>query len=988
MLRFFFSLLLVVNLLSAREVVPLMDEWQFSHGEKAPSTATDWQTVTLPHDWSWEMGPRKGGAQSGNGGFRVGGIGRYQKRFQLPDSFVGKKVSIHFDGVYRDSTVSINGHKLGNRPYGYIPFHYDLSEHLKKGSNLIEVHVNNSKEPSTRWHHPCGIYAPVQLIATHPQNHFIHDSTFITTPSISSKSATVRIQSEIKNPNGLQLQVRLKSSDGTVIASSKTAASASSSVQLKVSRPQLWEPDSPSLYTAELTLLKNETSLDTTTTTFGIRSIKWDKNTGFHLNGKVTKLRGVCEHLTGGPVGGAWTPELLEWKLRELKAMGCNAIRTAHNPHHHFFYDLCDQLGILVMDEIFDGWRKKAPQDYGAHYFEDWWQRDLEAWVRRDRNHPSIVIWSVGNETHGKVAPDLVKLVNKFDPTRPVTSGDSNREKMDVIGINGGSEKKSFFNTGPFDRAFIATEAPHTWQVRGFYKSKTWYRDGYPNKRQQPFFIPDLTEKEIFPNACLPPEKMANRKQIFLSSYDNGTVRINARQHWEKVRDLPWLSGFFRWTGFDYPGEASYVHGGWPFHAFAGGTNDLAGFRKDLFYFYQSQWTDKPMVHVLPHWTHPQIPEGTLIPVQAYSNADEVELFLNGKSLGIDKPGTIANEMQCQWMVPWQPGTLVAIAKTGGQEVARTGHITASSPTWLKPSVSNSIPNHPLITIDTVDASGTFQPYGENTIFAKLTGNARLLSFENGNPADPSPPVANKRRAFMGKARIFLRSTDNDYQLVLGSILGERRQLNSKLTAIDVKTITNGKIVTEGLSIHYTLDGSNPTPASASYVGPFQTPAVCTVKAIVLRDQEVILNLEETFGPDLGLHWAAPGEATDNTSSTALQAEEAKFKGAVISTNAKGYNGKGFLDFKGKEGFIEFYQENDGPPGDASLLIRIRKGDSTTSTPLKITLNGKSLKHPNLRSNRSWKTVKIPVKIQSGANSLRIETTGNSAPQIDEVDFQ
>ena len=240
----------------------------------------------------------------------------------------------------------------------------------------------------------------------------------------------------------------------------------------------------------------------------------------------------------------------------------------------------------------------------------------------------------------------------------------------------------------------------------------------------------------------------------------------------------------------------------------------------------------------------------------------------------------------------------------------------------------------------------------------------------------------------MGKARIFLRSTDNDYQLALGSILGERRQLNSKLTAIDAKTITNGKIVTEGLSIHYTLDGSNPTPASASYVGPFQTPAVCTVKAIVLRDQEVILNLEETFGPDLGLHWAAPGEATDNTSSTALQAEEAKFKGAVISTNAKGYNGKGFLDFKGKEGFIEFYQENDGPPGDASLLIRIRKGDSTTSTPLKITLNGKSLKHPNLRSNRSWKTVNIPVKIQSGANSLRIETTGNSAPQIDEVDFQ
>lgn len=981
--RFLVSLLLLTTFLSARETLPLMGEWQFRLNNQ-----TNWQTVTLPHDWSWENGPTKQGAQQDKGGFRIGGIGRYQKEFQLPASFTGKKVSIHFDGVYRDSTVSINGHQLGNRPYGYIPFHYDLTEHLREGANLIEVHVNNSKEPSTRWHHPCGIYAPVQLIATHPDHYFVHQSTYLTTPTITLDSATVKIESEIKNPAGLDLAIQLKSPDGTIVASSTTPASASPSIPLKVPNPQLWSTDSPSLYTAELSLLKNGTLLDTDTTTFGIRSIKWDKDTGFHLNGKVTKLRGVCEHLTGGPVGGAWTPELLEWKLRELKAMGCNAIRTAHNPHHHFFYDLCDRLGILVMDEIFDGWLKKAPQDYGALHFQEWWRRDVQSWIRRDRNHPSIVIWSIGNETHGKVAPDIVKLVNELDPTRPVTSGDSNREKMNVIGINGGSEKKSFYEKGPFDRAFVATEAPHTWQVRGFYKSRTWYRDGFPNKRQEPFAIPDLTEKEVFPNTFLAPEQMANRKQIFLSSYDNGTVRINARQHWEKVRDLPWLSGFFRWTGFDYPGEAGYVHGGWPFHAFASGTNDLAGFRKDLFYFYQSQWSDEPMVHVLPHWTHPQIAPGTLIPVHVYTNAQEVELFLNGKSLGIDKPGTAALEMQCEWMVPWQPGTLVAIARTNGKEVARHGHFTADSPAWLKPSIDQTFPTYPIVTLDIVDASGTFQPYGENTLFTHLTGNARLLSFENGHPADPSKPVSDQRRAFMGKARLFLQSPDNNYQLVIGSILGERRQLNSNLTAIDVKTITNGKIASQDFTIHYTLDGSNPTTASARYVGPFRTPAVGTVKAIVLRGQETILTLEETFGPDLGLHWSDLSKTSDTGSSTALQAEEANYKGAVASKDTLGFHGKGYLDFQGKEGFIEFYQENDGPPGDATLHLRYFPNSSKKQSSFRITLNGKALTVPRLRAKGSWQKLTIPVKIRSGANTLRLKTTGKNSPLIDEVDFR
>lgn len=701
----------------------------------------------------------------------------------------------------------------------------------------------------------------------------------------------------------------------------------------------------------------------------------------------------VCEHLAGGPVGGAWTRELLEWKLRELQSTACNAIRTAHNPQTPAFYELCDELGILVMDEIFDGWSQKAAKDYGALHFEKWWQRDLTTWVRRNRNHPCIVIYSVGNETHGKIAPRLVEMARQHDSTRPVTSGDSEKQVMDVRGINGASEKKSFFQTGPFEKAFVATEAPRTGQVRGFYQSRTWYRDGYPNARQQPFAIPDLTEQEVFPNALLPASEMANRKQIFLSSFDNATVRANARQHWQQVRDLPWIAGNCRWTGFDYPGEATYVHGGWPFHAFAGGTHDLAGFAKDLAYFYRSQWIEEPMVHLLPHWTHPLITEGTALPVQAYSNAEEVELFLNGQSLGIDQPGRNWDEMQCQWMVPWQPGTLLAIARMGGKEVAQHQFVTASKPTALHVERDLRYPKHPIITIEAMDQNKTPYPYGENTIYAHLSGDARLLSFENGHPADPTPPVASERRAFMGKARLFLQSPNNDYQLTLGSILGERRQLTSHQVSIAVQTL-QGKTASldEALTICYTLDGTEPTLAAPRYTAPFSVPAKCTVRATAYRGSAPLLVMSETFGPRLGLHWNEKGSTSEEGSATALQSETAKSKGAIIAKMGEGYRGKGYLDFRGKEGSIDFYQENDGPPGEASLVIRYAHADPTGQRPLEVTVNNERVaiaKFPRSRSWHSdWEEITIPVKIQSGANQIRLKTRGQSGPNIDEIDLR
>ena len=996
-----------------REEIALTDGWKFSLSQKMsetpPSVDSDkWQTVSIPHDWSWEAGPRKNGAQGGGGGFRIGGVGWYRNQFKLPDAFNEKRVLIHFDGAFRNAAVFLNGHQFETHPYGFLSFTHDLTSYLQPGLNTLEVRCDCSKEPASRWYHPCGIFAPVRIEATPKTTFIVNDGIAITTPKVTDGEARVDVKFEVEGVGDKDekhhFEVGIFSPSGEKVGetiSTTRVGTTKGEARITFSDPLRWSVENPQLYTAVVSITKPSTNQESEFETvdqiripFGIRTIRWDAETGFFLNEQPVKLNGVCEHLTGGPVGGAWTEELLEWKLKRLKAMGCNAIRTAHNPQTPAFYRICDRLGILVMDEIFDGWGKKANKDYGALNFKDWWRRDVKTWVRRDRNHPCVIIYSVGNETHGGVAAELVKVVRENDPTRLVTSGQSGTKHMDVIGMNGGSERKSFFSSGPLDRAFVATEATHTWQVRGFYKSRTWYRDGISSKRQGVTLIPDLTEKEIFTAALMPREKMANKKQIFLSSYDNATVRISARHHWEHVRDLPWIAGAFRWTGFDYPGESTYVHGGLPFHAFAGGTHDLAGFEKDLAWFYRSQWTTKPMVHILPHWTHHQMELGTEIPVQVYSNAEEVELLLNGKSLGTDRPGTKALEMQCQWMVPWETGELIAIAKTGGKEVARQRYVTASQPAGLLAKVDPTCPNHAIITFDTVDAEGNFQPYGENPIFTALSGDARLMSFENGHPADMDLPVADHRRAFMGKARLFLHSPSQKYQLLAGAILGQRRQLQSNLVTIDLLSIVDGQQATlPAQEIRYTTDGSEPSADSELYQQPIEVPATCTVKAAVFSGEKLLLEMEESFGPDLGLHWgSANAEPVDEGSATALQAETAEFNRAKVSKDGSGFRGTGFLDFKGQQDTVEFYQENDGPPGAATLVIRYAHDDPSGVRQLDLSLNGKNLDTVTFKStgswNSKWREVSVPVKIQAGANILKLKTLKKAGPNLDEIEFR
>lgn len=1000
------TVLLSLCSLSAREVIDLDQGWRFALGDhkgaaKTAHSDADWRVLNVPHDWAFEADYAEDAAQGAQGGYKPGGIAWYRKSFQLPKDWNGKqgnankRVTIAFDSVYMNSEVWINGVHLGKRPYGYSSFEYELTKHLKPGRNQLSVRVDNKLEPSARWYHGCGITGHVKLKITDAV-YIPSDGVFITTPVISDTRAEVQVVTELattmQDASEVTLDTVILDPAGKTVAQASTKTKFSGDSQLKqtlsVPNPALWDVDTPNLYKVISRVTGAEQS-DELTTRFGIRSLQWKKDTGFWLNGRVVKLKGVADHSEAGPVGAAYPDELLRWKLEQIKAMGCNSIRTAHNPQTPIFYDLCDELGILVMNEIFDGWSKKAPQDYGKHAFNNWWERDLRAWLKRDRNHPSVIVWSVGNETGGMMGKKLVKVCHEMDPTRKVSSGHASPGAMDIEGVNGHSEFQHFFHHPP-KKPFVSTEAPHTWLVRGYYRSKTWWRDG---KVRGAFPCPDLTEKEIFTYDWTAPSGRKNRKQVFNSSYDNATVRITARQNWELMRDLPWHSGHYRWTGIDYLGEAKYVHGGWPFRAFMGGALDLALFPKDLFYFYQSQWTSKPMVHILPHWTHPKMAAGTEIPVWVYSNCDEVELFLNGKSLGKDAPGKKWDEMQCDWMVPWTPGTIEAVGYKDGKEVTRTSHTTAGAPAQLMLSVEGE--NCPIVTVTQQDKMGVMNPYGENRIHYHIDGDddsARILSLEGGNPVNTENNFdKTSRTAFFGLTRAFMQTTNADKPLsvIIGAICGDKQVMTSDLISIDVKRLViRGLTTPQTFEIRYSTDGSKP---SLKYTGPFSIGPHSLVKAEVFSKGKLLFSMEEAFGPEEGIYWG--DESTEEINYGGDQAEDARFKRARISTAGHSYEGSGYLDFGSHSGaFVEWYQENDGSPHAATLSIRYSgKRPKAAGRPMLLSVNGHKQKlfFPNTQGyGTDWQTLDLEIQLKAGANTIRITTIEPGGMFIDSISIK
>ncbi len=765
----------------SRRVLSMDFGWKFELGDvqDAEQVAFDdsgWRELDLPHDWSVE--PESGGFRQeaptgGAGGYVPTGIGWYRKHFNLTENMRGRRVWIEFDGVYENSTVWINGQYLGKRPFGYLSFHYDLTPYLVDGENVIAVRVDNSHQPNSRWYTGSGIYRHVRLVVTDPI-HVGHWGVYVTTPQVSAESATVAICTRFENEGTTLVKGILRSIiidiDGKELTSVESDFELNAGEQtelqqqMQVNSPNLWSIEKPVLYKLRSVVLGDGKPLDEVNTAFGIRRIEYDVDRGFLLNGERVKMNGVCLHHDGGCVGAAVPLGVWERRLRILRKMGCNAIRTAHNPPAPEFLDLCDRMGFLVMDEAFDEWQiGKTTHGYNK-YFDEWSERDLVAMLHRDRNHPSVVMWSVGNEVREQprqggheVLRKLVEICHREEPTRPVTQGCDNiaadggsttlefLELLDIVGYNyvdRWHERRELYYS--IDRhahpnwKFVGTESVSVYGVRG----------GYSLGRD--------------PNIVRP-------------NYTSGMIR--AEQIWKFVSTRDYVIGDFMWTGIDYLGESR-----WPGKNASSGVLDLCGFPKDSFYFYQSQWTDEPMIHLFPHWNWPGR-EGQVIPVLCYSNCDAIEIFLNGKSYGekrleFPRPGNAGSwyryakppvngttaDLHLSWDVPYEPGVLKAVGRRGGKEVCVNEVQTTGEPSAIRLSVDRDTiaadkRDIVHITVEVVDAVGIVVPTADNLVHFKIEGEGRLIGVDNGNPVDHDSFKADRRKAFNGLCLVILQST-------------------------------------------------------------------------------------------------------------------------------------------------------------------------------------------------------------------------------------
>ncbi|MEG0806840.1 MAG: glycoside hydrolase family 2 TIM barrel-domain containing protein [Alistipes sp.] len=756
-------------------------DWYFhlgdiKEGEKLMDYAS-WRQLDVPHDWSIEQSYDKNVAGHHANAFLPAGIGWYKKEIEWSDAWSNKLVFIDFDGVYMKSTVWVNGQQVGYRPNGYLSLFYELTPHLKRGKNVISVKVDNVLQPSARWYTGNGIYRHVNLVVT-DKIRVEKDGTYVTTPKISKEQATVKFEVEVDNrlpESYAQIISIVLDAQGQEVARVAERAKLTNganriSGQIEVANPLLWSTETPHLYTLKTVIEKNGEILDEYPTSFGIRKIEYDPTFGFKLNGVNTKMKGVCLHQNTGPFGIAMPDDAWQKRLTMLKEMGCNAIRTSHYPYSPVFYQLCDQMGFLVMDEPWDGWLQwtkngKARYDY-SYYFLDWWQQDLEEFIKRDRNHPSIVMWCMGNEVwrfekHMYVQALINDTFHRLDPSRPTTQAWALGEHLDVAGFNANGEGRydlADFHKSQPNKLAIGTEIPHTRQTRGVYRTKTSYMpwDVPDNSGQETsaanldrlFPLPDLTDEEVFTGVDL----------RYASGYDNQTRKISCRDQWIQTRDNYFFMGEFRWTAFDYLGESW----GWPARTNNYGIIDMADFPKDAFYLYQSFWATKPMVHLLPHWTHPG-KEGVAIPVVVYTNGDEAELLFNGKSLG--RKQMDQNVLQIVWNVPYKAGTLTAIAYKKGKICARKSVSTATEPARIQLTANRceaSANRRDVIylTVDILDAKGNLVPAADNLVEFEVSGSYKLLGVENGDILDLNPAKSTQSKAFMGKTLLVLQTTD------------------------------------------------------------------------------------------------------------------------------------------------------------------------------------------------------------------------------------
>jgi beta-galactosidase len=755
------------------------DGWKFkldSNAAYSEPSADDasWRTLNLPHDWSVEGKFDKNAPAGTGGGALPGGLGWYRKTFTIPSTEKNKSVFIEFDGVYRNSEVFINGQSLGIRPYGYSSFQYDLTPYLKYGSdkNVIAVKVDNSVQPNSRWYSGSGIYRNVWL-TTLNKTHIDHWGTYITTPQVNNQQATVTIQTNIVHDGTTQpvLETVIYDAAGSKVASASSATSSTLSQSFKLAQPKLWSIDRPYLYKAVSQLKSGSTVLDTYTTTFGVRSFNFDREKGFSLNGIPVKLLGVCDHHDLGALGAAINTRAIERQLQILKAMGCNSIRTSHNPPAPELLDLCDKMGFVVMDEAFDMWAKaKTRYDY-SHDWSKWHETDLRDFIIRDRNHPSVMIWSIGNEileqwgdekkgdTSGRpIARELAGIVRSLDNTRPITTANNNPTNtnhiiqsgaLDLIGYNYSHNNwKNFLTDFPGGK-MIVTESTSALETRGHYD-----RVPFDTIRRWP----KRWDKEL----------AEGNPDLTVSAYDHVSAPWGST-HEESIKPFlkyDHVSGMYIWTGFDYIGEPTPYP--WPARSSYFGIIDLAGFPKDVYYLYQSVFTNKPVLHLYPHWNWNK---GDTVDVIAYyNNADEVELFLNGTSLG--KQSKHGDDLHVKWRVPFVPGTLKAVSSKNGKPVLAREVKTAGEAYKLvlkadRNTITADGKDLSFVEVNIVDKNGVLVPDAKNLISFTVNGPAFIAGVDSGDPVSMESFKGNQHTALNGKALCILQSNGKKGNITL-----------------------------------------------------------------------------------------------------------------------------------------------------------------------------------------------------------------------------
>ncbi|HEY4336979.1 MAG TPA: glycoside hydrolase family 2 TIM barrel-domain containing protein [Puia sp.] len=716
-----------------RETLSFDKDWKFlkddPKGAGQPAyDATNWRELDLPHDWSIGTGYDRSNPSGRGGGYVQTGIGWYRKSFTLDQADAGRRIFIEFDGVMMNSDVWINGWHLGHRPYGYSSFQYEMTGHLNFGkgkTNTIAVRADNSVQPYSRWYTGSGIYRHTRLVITAPV-HVAHWGNCIRTSDVTVTHAGVDIRTTIDNQSastaGLQVETLILSPSGTTLKtlteSTSIAAGGSGEVEQKteLNDPVLWSCESPGLYQAVTRLRSGKTIVDETTTSFGIRDARFEPATGFWLNGKNIKIKGVCLHHDGGAVGAAVPLGIWARRLEELKEVGVNAIRTSHNPPAPEFLTLCDKMGLLVMEETFDTWEaKKSHAENGYNlYFDNWWDNDTRDMILRDRNHPSIILYSVGNEIHDNLNDSsgfrkyLMQqgLIHSLDPTRKVTM------------------------------ALFRPALSHV------------YENGLADSM-------DVVGQNYRENELVAAHESKPGRIVI------GTENGHGQAAWLALRDHPFMAGQFLWTGIDYMGEAD-----WPALVNGQGLFDRTGGARNVARQRQSWWSDRPMVFMtraeqnagvgewVSDWTPADADTYDDARVQVYSNCDEVELFLNGKSRGV-KPRPADNASPRVWQMTFEKGILKAIGRNGGQVVAEQELRTAGAPAAIalsadKDTIGDDWDDLSIVRATVVDANGVPCPMADNPISFSVSGAGRLAGVDNADLADAASFLSSTRFSYKG----------------------------------------------------------------------------------------------------------------------------------------------------------------------------------------------------------------------------------------------